>query len=257
MREPVRVRLGGAIGALCALAALLLAPTLAGARDQTQRYGRSVHGRGLTVLTRGADPIGANGVTDVLAVGSIHGNERAGAAVVAHLHRARVPAGQRWWLVTSINPDGVRAGTRQNARGVDLNRNFPYRWRRSGQPWDTYFPGTRAASEPETHAVQALIQRIRPELSIWYHQHANIVVRPDTYRARRAAARYATAARMRMRPWAPLRGTAVGWQASIDPAGAAFVVELPAGSLRPIDVRRHARAVVGTASSVAARPAAG
>ena len=28
------------------------------------------------------------------------------------------------WLVKSVNPDGVQAGTAQNAQGVDLNRNF-------------------------------------------------------------------------------------------------------------------------------------
>ena len=65
----------------------------------------------------------------VLVVGDVHGNERAGERIVARLRRVRTPRGVRLWLVRTANPDGVAAGTRQNARGVDLNRNFPYRWR--------------------------------------------------------------------------------------------------------------------------------
>src|SRR5688572_15770749 len=88
----------------------------------------------------------------VLVVGSIHGNETAGHAVVRRLARTAPPAGVQLWLVESANPDGVRRGTRQNARGVDLNRNFPFRWAGGGRPFDTYYPGRAPASEPETRA---------------------------------------------------------------------------------------------------------
>ena len=65
----------------------------------------------------------------MLVIGSIHGNETAGHAVIARLRAATPPAGVRLLLVRTANPDGVAAGTRQNARGVDLNRNFPRHWR--------------------------------------------------------------------------------------------------------------------------------
>ena len=64
----------------------------------------------------------------VLVVGAVHGNEQAGRAVVARLRRARPPRGTALWLVDDANPDGTAAGSRHNANGVDLNRNFPYRW---------------------------------------------------------------------------------------------------------------------------------
>lgn len=231
-------------------ASLVVAPSAASAKDQHQRFGTSVQKRALTVLTRGADPVGAEGVVDVLVVGSIHGNERAGHAVVAQLRAANVPVGQRWWLVASLNPDGARADTRQNARGVDLNRNFPSRWMGGGAPWDTYYPGPRVSSEPETSAAHALIKRIRPELTVWYHQHAHRVIRPKAARALATAKVYARASAMRVLPWPALRGTAVGWQQALDVDSAPLVVELPAGTLKPIAVRRHARAVVAAATSL-------
>src|SRR5829696_10405946 len=120
----------------------LLAPAVAGA----ETYGTSAAGRPLE-LERVGDPAAP---ARVLVVGSIHGNESAGHAVVRRLRALAPPAGVQLWLVERANPDGVVAGTRQNARGIDLNRNFPYRWAGGGRPFDTYFPGRRPGSEPET-----------------------------------------------------------------------------------------------------------
>src|SRR5688500_6557307 len=98
------------------------APAVPAAAAET--FGRSAEGRPLRVL-RAGDPAAP---VRVLVVGSIHGNEPAGHAVIARLRRREPPPGVQLWTVRTANPDGVRAGTRQNAHGVDLNRNFPFRW---------------------------------------------------------------------------------------------------------------------------------
>ncbi|MEO8687831.1 MAG: N-acetylmuramoyl-L-alanine amidase [Solirubrobacteraceae bacterium] len=212
-------------------------------------FGHSAEHRPLTATRVGEGPV------KVLVVGSIHGNETAGRAVLRQLRRARPPAGVELWLVSSVNPDGVRRGTRQNARGVDLNRNFGRRWRGGGRAFDTYFPGRRAFSEPETQAVRRLVDRIRPDVTIYYHQHLRMV--DVTRGSDKALVRdYADRVGLPARTLAPLSGTATSWQNATFASTSAFVVELSAGPLSPAAARRHAAAVLAAGrSQVAPAPA--
>jgi hypothetical protein len=102
--------------------------------------GRSVDGRQI-VAERLGNPHGAR----VLVVGCIHGNECAGLAVVRELER-RPPSSIDLWLVPDLNPDGHAAGTRGNAHGVDLNRNFPAMWKPIGRRGDPQWSGPRPLS---------------------------------------------------------------------------------------------------------------
>jgi protein MpaA len=199
--------------------------------------GHSVQGRPI-VATRVGDP---HAPVHVLVVGDVHGNEPAGEAIVARLRAARVP-GVALWLIRTANPDGRVHGTRQNARGVDLNRNFPWRWRRG--PQGTFYPGPKAGSEPETQALMRLVRRIKPQLAIYYHQQLGLTVRTpagDLGVEREYARRTGLPLRTLKGPY---RGTASGWENRELHHGTAFVVELRAG---PADARLHADTVLALA----------
>jgi len=199
--------------------------------------GTSVQGRPIVAWTFGS----AHAKRKILVVGCIHGNECAGLAITSALRRAPVPNGVQLWIVPEMNPDGTAAGTRQNAHGVDLNRNFPYRWQRISDP--VYRSGSRAASEPETRAAMRLVARIRPAGTITYHQHMDLVDMAGGDRG--VARRYAQLAGLRATCLTFLAGVETGWSNSSFPGTTSFVVELPAGAVGPRALARHLRAIGG------------
>jgi N-acetylmuramoyl-L-alanine amidase-like protein/zinc carboxypeptidase len=187
--------------------------------------GRSVRGRRIEAVALG----NPDAPRKVLVFGSIHGNEAAGIGITRRLRRAPPPQSAELWLVDELNPDGVANGTRQNARGVDLNRNFPHRWRALARRGDLTWSGPRPMSEPETRIARALIRRIHPAVTIWFHQPLGLVDRTGGDLPVRR--RFARQAHLPLRGIPPYPGTATRWQNHRFPQGAAFVVELPGGRL--------------------------
>ena len=222
----------------------MLAAALAAITTAFAPVGQSVNGEPIKVVRTG----GADAPKVVLAIGDIHGNERAGRAVIRSLRRSTPPDDVQVYTVYTANPDGETANTRHNANGVDLNRNWPYRWRAGGSAFETYFPGPSAASEPETKAMMRLIRRLEPDVTLWYHQALSLVdlPRPRLPADAGVIRRYGRAVGLPARELPFYRGTATSWQNRHFPDATAFVVELGAGSLTRAQARAHARAALRT-----------
>ncbi|MBD3383780.1 murein tripeptide amidase MpaA [candidate division KSB1 bacterium] len=143
-------------------------------RHRSQVYGRSILGAPLELFLP-PDPADF----DTLVIAGHHGSEAEGTVLLSSMLRTLKPAHLRCGVITAINPDGLFRGTRCNAAGVDLNRNFPssdwspnpvmYRFN-TEEPQNTRLsPGIHAASEPETVALLELIDRLRPKRILSLH----------------------------------------------------------------------------------------
>ena len=87
--------------------------------------------------------------------------------------------GQRLWRknLRDNNGDGVIT----TADGVDLNRNFPYKWGydnegSSPSPSNNTYRGPAPGSEPETQALDAFVARLDPEFFVNYHSAAELLL---------------------------------------------------------------------------------
>lgn len=128
--------------------------------------GHSVKGRPITAWR-----LGEPGGRPIVLVSSMHGNEDATSQILDSLRDGRrYVRGIDLWVVPTYNPDGVGRGTRRNARGVDLNRNYPYRW---ADLDGNYESGPRPASEPETRAMMDFLTQVAPRRVISFHQPLN------------------------------------------------------------------------------------
>ena len=89
--------------------------------------------------------------------------------------------------------------------------------------------------------LEILVQRLRPAVTIWYHQHMDLVAMAGGDRG--VARRYAQIAGLRPTCLTFLSGVETGWSNHTFPGTTSFVVELPAGPVSPTAVAKHLRAV--------------
>ncbi|HST69373.1 MAG TPA: DUF2817 domain-containing protein [Solirubrobacterales bacterium] len=224
-----------------ALACLCPAADPAAAAERSV-IGHSVQGRPIVSVRIGTrDP-----TLRMLVIGAVHGNEAAGMRITRRLLELGAPPGAELLIVPTINPDGVAARTRGNARGVDLNRNFPFDW----QPLSGgEYSGTGPLSEPESRAAHRFILRMEPDVTIWLHQPFGLIDRPEGNPF--AASRFADLIGLPLvRLPGRYPGSASRWQNHRLPRTTAFVAELPQRASTSL-IRRGTAAVYKLASELA------
>jgi murein peptide amidase A len=203
--------------------------------------GTSVQGRDITAYR-----MGTPGGRVVLVIGVIHGDENKGAKVTELLRTLPTPVNTDLWIIDSINPDGQTNGTRQNANGVDLNRNFEEGWSYIAKGNHGQYSGEAAADQPETQAVQAFVTEIKPAIAIWYHQDANRITLGGA--RKEIPRRYAELVGLTTGdvPCSQrCTGTAGKFVNTRSPGATSFLVELPGSSkVTAAMVKQHANAVL-------------
>lgn len=166
------MRLGTVLtGAALAVGLLTAVPTAAEAhRPPAERpaviekriIGHTVRGRPIP-----AYHLGERGYPKVVLISTMHGDEAQTRQILRTLRDGKPVRKLDLWVVPVYNPDGLARGTRKNARGVDLNRNYPYRWADLDGDYES---GPRAGSEPETRAMMRFLRDVKPRWLISFHQ---------------------------------------------------------------------------------------
>ncbi|HKH65459.1 MAG TPA: M14 family zinc carboxypeptidase [Solirubrobacterales bacterium] len=210
---------------------------------RTKTIGHSTAGRRIELRQLGRPKWSG----ELLVFGCIHGDECAASKiqpVSASLTAGCPDPSSDIYFIPNLDPDGTTAGSRLNARGVDLNRNFPSEWKRMGRPFGPQYSGSRPFSEPETRFAAQAIRALRPEATIWFHQYRG--ERPFVRawgQSMDGARHFAALARMPFRAMRWPAGTGPNWQ-NHNFQGAAFVVELPREAAEPQMRERLSTAIV-------------
>jgi protein MpaA len=192
----------------------------------TAVVGTSVQGRDITALVHPVDSPRRR----VLVIGGLHGNEPVSPPTVRSFVEAARPDDHEVWLVAEANPDGVAAGTRCNANGVDLNRNFDWTWRADDG-------GPAPLSEPEVQTLVRMVQGLQPDVVVWVHQPygyvSSIGPTPDSLEQA-----WAVGANIRVRPDTTQHGGGESWTAFV--AGRpSMLIEIDSWAATPEIVATH------------------
>lgn len=153
---------------------------------ETFSIGTSLEGREMHALKLSPDLTFEAVLPEVRIIGGIHGNECMGVQMVADIavwltaeyganpFATRLLDEVEVVLVPSVNPDGYvgERATRENANGVDLNRNLHFAWVNAGEA---------PFSEPETRAIRNLSDTQNFTLGLSYHTEAPYVNAPWNY----------------------------------------------------------------------------
>ncbi|MEE4218313.1 MAG: murein tripeptide amidase MpaA [Xanthomonadales bacterium] len=152
-------------------------------RHPPHDYGSSLRGTPLQVYGPATGPV------DILIMAAMHGDECDTTVVLSEALRSVPETCAKNPVILSVNPDGALRGTRCNAAGVDLNRNWPtanwcadpvyYRGHGQERQEIELSTGASAASEPETRSLLGLVQKLRPRAVISLHAPLACIEDPD------------------------------------------------------------------------------
>ena len=136
-----------------------IAPALGSPRLRVDEVGRSMHGRELRTITFGTGP------TRVLLWSQMHGDESTATMALADIFawlaapgndatRDRLSRALTITVLPMLNPDGAERFQRENAAGVDVNRD------------------ARLLSTPEARALKSLHDRLKPDYGFNLHDQS-------------------------------------------------------------------------------------
>lgn len=145
-------------------------------------FGKSVTGIPLRYLP-------AAGMAKTLVIAGTHGEEGETVFFLSRALRALKTQPKNAAFVLAANPDGLLLGTRGNANGVDLNRNFPTKNFTLGETLSRptieakrdlkLLTGRDGGPEPETLALLGLIAALKPTTIISLHSPIGCVDAPE------------------------------------------------------------------------------
>lgn len=108
----------------------------------------------------------------VLVLGCMHGDEPQGEYLINEYIKSNTDT--KLMFVPCVNPDGVKAKTRVNSNGVDINRNFPTKnWELTEK--NEFFGGNSPASEIETKFLVEIIEKYKPKFILTLHAPYKVV----------------------------------------------------------------------------------
>ena len=116
-----------------------------------------------------------SGDKTVLIIGVFHGDEPQGEYLIRKfMSQRKEPCKNQIYIIPCLNPDGKALGTRQNANGIDLNRNFPTKNRKIIED-EHYFGGTEGGSEIETQFIIDVLKEHKPDFILTIHAPYRVV----------------------------------------------------------------------------------
>ena len=222
----MKALMGRVLRGLSGIAATLFEPLITTSEGDPESIGYSLEKRPIVCHRLGSGPL------HVLIVGGIHGNEIGTVKLVYRLISQLSREESAWNHLTihcipCLNPDGLAVAQdhpgffsggklgRLNARGVDLNRNFPSQNFTSRSVWahgknyqesTEVFCGETAASEPEIQALLSHISAFRPEVYVAFHSAGRDVMGSSDALGQKLAAAFSKATNYRLQSHEKGRG---------------------------------------------------